>query len=53
MKTKIINIAVTEEEYNEVRKLAYEKAIKNNTRASISAYVGEVMKEYINKKSKE
>jgi hypothetical protein len=52
MLTKNISAMTTNEEYNILRKLAYEDAIKNNKRASISAYIREIILAHIEKNSK-
>lgn len=46
MRTKIISMVVTEEEYNVLRKLAYKDAIKNNKRGSVSAFVRDIILDY-------
>ena len=48
MKRKSILITITEEEYEIIRKLTYEDAIKSNKKASITGYTSNIVKNHIN-----
>ena len=48
MKTKVISMAVTDEEYNKIRKAAYENAIKNDKPLSVSAFALNIVNDHLN-----
>ena len=48
MKTKVISMAVTDEEYNTIRKAAYKDSMKDNKSLSVSAFTLDIVMKHIN-----